>query len=130
MADAELARALDKAFHKFIADLRVHIDALHGDADLAGVGEASGDAARDGFVQVRIILDDDCGVRAQFERDPLHAGQIADAQAHVDTAGERHHGDALIEDEHVADRASRPGDYVQSAGWQSAFLEDTGGEDR
>ncbi len=130
VADVQLAGAFDKALHEFVADPRIHVNPLDRDTHLPGVGEAAGHAARHGFVEIGVVFHDDRRVRAQLERDALHAGQIANAQSDLNAAGERHHGDALIEHQHVADRAAGPGNHIQRARWKSALLEDAGHANR
>ncbi len=129
MPHVELARSFDKALHKFIADLRVDVNPLHRNTHLAGVREAPRDAARHRLIKIRIILHNHSRIRPQLQGDPLHTGQIADAHPHVHAAGERHHGDALVEHQHVADRAARPGDHVERARRQSALRKNAGHQD-
>src|ERR1044071_2693121 len=113
MTDVQLLRSFHEPLHKLIPHLGVHIDSLYGDADLPGVSKTAGDTTAHGFLQIRIVLDDDGRIRTQLQSDALHSRQVADAQSHIDTPRECHHRDAFVEYQHVPDRAARPGDYVE-----------------
>src|SRR5262249_14350921 len=113
MADVQLASAFHELLQEPAAYLRVHEYALHRNADLSRMRETAGHASWHGFVEVRVVFDDDRGIGAQLERHALHTGKIADAKADIHAAGERDHGDAWVEHQHVADSAARPRDDVQ-----------------
>ncbi len=47
----------------------LHQNALHGNAGLAGIGEAAGNAALGGIGKIGVAVDDDAGITAEFEHD-------------------------------------------------------------
>ena len=74
-------------------------NALHGNAGLAGIAEASGDAALGGVAEVGVAVDDDGGIAAEFEDDFLFSGAALDVPADGDAAGEADELDAVVGDE-------------------------------
>ena len=100
---------------ELVVDRRVHDDALHRDADLAGVGKAAGHHPLHGQVEVGVVLDDGGGVVAQLERDHLHARVPGDLAPHRRAAGEAHHVGALVHDQLVADRRAGADHDLQDA---------------
>ena len=59
--------------------------------------EAARDAACGGLLQVAVLLDDHRGIRTKLEGNLLQPGQVANAQPHLDAAGEGDNRDALVE---------------------------------
>ena len=74
-------------------------DALHRDASLASVAEATRNAAVGGVFEVGIAVHDDRGVAAEFEDDFLFSGAAFDVPADGGAAGEADELDALVGDE-------------------------------
>ena len=105
----------DELLHERVVHRPVHDDALHRDADLAGVGEPAGHDALHGEVEVGVVVDDGRRVVAQLERDHLHAGVARDLPPHRRAAGEAHHVGALVGDHQVADGAAGADDDLERA---------------
>jgi hypothetical protein len=74
-------------------------DALDGDAGLAGVAEASGDATVSCVAQIGVAVDDDGGVASELEDDFFLPGAALDIPADWDAAGEADELDAVVGDE-------------------------------
>ena len=64
-----------------VVDLPTHVDALHGDAALAGEREGVGGNLRGGILDVGIPLDDDGGRVSELERHLLSCSSLADLPA-------------------------------------------------
>ena len=86
----------DETLGELLEARLVHQDALGGDAGLAGVEVAAGDAALHRAREVGVGLDDDRGVAAQLERHPLGVRALADGPAGTGRAGEGDHPDARV----------------------------------
>ncbi len=91
------------AFDEQIGKLSVHgllnEDALHGNAGLASVAEASGDAAIGGIGEIGVIVDDHGGVAAEFKNNFLFSGAAFDVPPDGNAAGEADQLNAVIGDE-------------------------------
>ena len=72
---------------------------MHGNAGLAGITEASGDAAVGGVGEVGVAVDDYASVSAQLEDHFLLAGIFLDLPSHGGAAGEADELDALVGDQ-------------------------------
>jgi hypothetical protein len=99
IAGLQLLHAFDEQVGELSVDRMLDQNALHGNAGLAGVAEASGDAALGGVGEVGVAVDDDGRVAAEFENDFLFSGAALDVPADGDAAGEADELDAVVGDE-------------------------------
>ena len=87
-------------------------------AVLAGVPVAGGPERLGREVEVGVVEDDDRGLAAELEVEPLDGvgGDLRDALAGDGVAGDRDHPDLRMADERVADVGARAGQDVDDAG--------------
>jgi hypothetical protein len=74
-------------------------DALHGNAGLSGVSEASGDAAVGGVSEIGIAVDDDARIASQFENDLFLPRVVLDGPPDRSAARKADELDAFIGDQ-------------------------------
>ena len=84
---------------EFSVDGVLDENALHGNAGLPGVGEASGHAAVGGVGEIGVAVNDDARIASQFENDFFLPRIVLDGPADGGAAGEADELDALIGDE-------------------------------
>lgn len=104
-----------------VGDLRVDVQPLDGDAQLAGGGEAGADGARGGLLDVGVGEDEHGVLAAEFEGDPDQAGgrALGDLAAGAGGAGE---GDVVGVPDHLgADDGSVAEDDLEDLGGQSGL---------
>ena len=99
IAGLQFLDAFDEEVGEFSVDGVLDQDALDRDAGLAGVAEASGDAAVGGVGEVGVAVDDYGGVASEFEDDFLLPGAAFDVPADGYAAGEADELDAVVGDE-------------------------------
>ena len=99
IAGLQFLHEVDEEVGELSVDRVLDQNALHGNAGLAGVAEAAGDAAFGGVGEVGVAVDDDGGVAAEFEDDFLFSGAALDVPADGHAAGEADELDAVVGDE-------------------------------
>ena len=99
IANFQFLHAFDKKIGELAVDRVLDQNALHGNAGLTGIGEASGNAAFGGIVEVGVAVHDDGGIAAQFEHDFLFSGAALDVPTDGHAAGEADELDAVVGDQ-------------------------------
>ena len=99
VARLELLHAFDEQIGEFSVDRVFDKDPLDGDAGLASVGEASGDAAAGDVVEVGVAVNYYCGVATEFEDNFLFSGAALDVPSDGYASGEADEFDAVVGDE-------------------------------
>ena len=79
----------------------MHDDSLHGDATLPGLIERTEHDALHGIFEVRILVDDHCGIAAQLEHDFFFAGPRLEIPTHVGRASEGQQLQPLVGGEQI-----------------------------
>ncbi len=91
--------AVDKKIDELAVDGMFDQDALHGNAGLAGIAEAAGNAALGGVGEIGVAVDDRSGVAAEFKRNFLLARAAFNVPTYGRAAGEADQLDALVGDQ-------------------------------
>src|SRR5262249_50396808 len=125
IADFEPFDAVKKALEEARLDTALNENALPGNAALAGVREAALDAAVGGVINVRIRVDNDAGVAAEFERDFFLAGFRFQRPTDGAAAGEGEELEAIVGDE-LFGVGIRKRQDVERPGGSAGFFDDFG----
>jgi len=72
VADLDAAGLGGQLLHEAVVDAGLHVEAVGADAGLAGIAVFADHRAFDRGVDVGIVEDDEGGVAAEFQADPLH----------------------------------------------------------
>src|SRR5690606_27928305 len=88
VADFERLHARDQVFHEIFVFFAMHVNPLHRNARLSGVGKAAPRDPTRGVTNVGVVVDDDSRVAAEFQRDHLASGAFTQIPAHRRTARE------------------------------------------
>ncbi len=91
--------AFEQAREKLLLHAALHVNPLHGNAALPGIGESANDAAIGGDIYVRIGVHDHSSIAAQFQGDFFLAGLPFQRPAYWDASGEGEHLEAVVADQ-------------------------------
>ena len=117
VAPPDRAHLVGERRHEAVVDRGAGEDARRGRAVLAGVPVAGRTDRLGGRVGVGVVEDDDRGLAAELEVQPLDrvGRDVRDALAGLGVAGDRDHRDRRMADERVADRLAAADDDVEDA---------------
>ena len=121
IAHLEQACAGDELVHECVPDVLVDEHPLDADADLAGVGEGTDEAAPHRPVEVGRLVDDDPGVATELQHDLLLAGALLHPPADRWRSGEGEQLEARVGDHPVPELACHRQNRDGTGGRPSGF---------
>jgi len=105
IAELEPGNPLQQQLQRLVVDRAVDQHALHRDAVLPGIGEATDGDLPHGVVDVGILVDDGRRIAAQLQTDALAPGHALEVPADLGATGKGEKLDALVADELLRPRA-------------------------